>query len=190
MGLGWILSEYRGFPTVSHSGDDLGFSCDLKIIPDKKIGVVITSNYMSTPVSKIMDGVMDILLGFEPEVPKKPASLHFKRIMEKQGFEAAKDAYHRWQTEFEEDYNFDPNELDSLGYKYIRKNEIDNAILIFRFNIELYPYNSGVYDSLAEAYMLKGDNKNAIKNYRKSLELDPDNSHAVKMLKKLRKKID
>lgn len=185
IGLGWVLSEYRGFYTVSHSGDDLGYSCDLKLIPKKKIGVVMASNYMSTPISNILDGVLDILLGFKPEVPKKSVSLYFKRIMEKDGFKAAKDAYHKWHRELRDDYNFSSHELNSLGYKYIRKNEIDNAISVFLFNVELYPDNSNVYDSLAEAYMLKGDKRLAIEYYKKSLEINPDNTNAREMLKKL-----
>ncbi len=188
IGLGWVLSEHRGFSTVSHSGDDLGYSCDFKLIPEKKIGIVMASNYMSTPISCMLDGVADILLGFEPEVPKKSVSLYFRRIMEREGIDAAKDAYHKWNKEPKDEYSFGPQELNSLGYRYIRKNEMDNAIEVFLFNVELFPDNSNVYDSLAEAYMINGDIKLAIDNYKKSLELNPDNINAKEMLKKLQKK--
>jgi len=187
IGLGWVLSEYRGFSTVSHSGDDLGYSCDIKLIPDKKIGIVMASNYMSTPISQMLDGVLDILLGYEPEVPKKSSSLYFKRIMEKEGIEAAKNAYYRWFNENRNDFNFAPQELNSLGYKYLRMNEMNNAVNVLLFNVELYPDNSNVYDSLADAYMLCGDNKHAIENYKKSLELNPDNNNAREKLEELKK---
>ena len=183
-GLGWVLSEYRGFSTVSHSGDDLGFSCDFKLIPEKRIGIILASNYMSTPVSSTLNGVADILLGFEPEVPKKSVSLYFRRIMDKDGIEAAKDAYRKWYEESREDFNFGIEELNSLGYKYIRGEEVDKAIAVFLFNVELYPENSNVYDSLAEAYSINGDIELAVGNYKKSLELDPGNSNAEEMLKK------
>lgn len=186
VGLGWVLSEYRGFSTVSHSGDDPGYSCDFKLIPPKKLGIILASNYTSTPISRMLDGVADILLGFEPKVPKKPVSLYFRRIMDKDGIEAAKEAYHQWYEEARDDYNFGPGELNSLGYKYIRSNKMDNAIDVFLFNAELFPDNSGVYDSLAEAYMIKGDDKLAIKCCNRSLELDPNNTNALEMLKKLK----
>jgi CubicO group peptidase (beta-lactamase class C family) len=188
IGLGWVLSEHRGFSTVSHSGDDLGYTCDFKLIPEKKIGIVMASNYMSTPISSMLDGVADILLGFEPEIPKKSVSLYFRRIMERDGIDAAKDAYHKWHKESKDEYSFGPQELNSLGYKYIRKNEMDNAIKVFLFNVELYPDNSNVYDSLAEAYMMNDDLKLAIDAYKKSLELNPDNINAKEMLKVLQKK--
>jgi tetratricopeptide (TPR) repeat protein len=143
---------------------------------------------MSTPISSMLDGVVDILLGFEPEIPKKSVSLYFRRIMERDGIEAAKDAYHKWHKESKDEYSFGPQELNSLGYKYIRKNEMDNAIKVFLFNVELYPDNSNVYDSLAEAYMMNDDLKLAIDAYKKSLELNPDNINAKEMLKVLQKK--
>ncbi len=186
IGLGWVLSEHRGLSSVSHSGDDLGYSCDFKLILEKNMGIVMASNYMSTPISSMLDGVADILLGFEPEVPKKSVSLYFKRIMEKDGIEMAKEAYHKWHKESNDEYNFGPQELNSLGYKYMRSNEIDKAIKVFLFNVELFPNNSNVYDSLAEAHRISGDIKRAIENYKKSLELNPDNTNAIEMLKKLK----
>ena len=92
------------------------------------------------------------------------------------------------EKESRDDYNFSPHELNSLGYKYIRKGEIESAFDVFRFNVELYPENSHAYNSLAEAYLLKGDTKNAISNYKKSLEINPGNSRAIEMLKKLNEK--
>jgi hypothetical protein len=154
---------------------------------EKMMGIVLASNYMSTPVSSMLNGVVDILLGFEPEVPKKSVSLYFRRIMDRDGIEEAKAAYRKWYIESKDDYSFSPQELNSLGYKYIRGDEIDNAIAVFRFNVERYPDNGNVYDSLAEAYVINGDIDLAIENYKKSLELDSENTHAAEMLKKLNK---
>jgi tetratricopeptide (TPR) repeat protein len=106
--------------------------------------------------------------------------------MEKDGIEAAKDAYHKWYKESKDEYSFGPQEFNSLGYKYIRNNEMNNAMIVFLFNVELYPDNSNVYDSLAEAHMINGDIKLAIDYYKKSLELNPDNTNAIEMLKKLK----
>lgn len=188
IGLGWILSEYRGLFTASHSGDDLGYCSDFKLIPEKKIGIIMASNYDVTPISHVLDGVVDILLGFEPEVPKKSVLSYFRRIMQKDGIEAAKDAYYKWYKESRDEYTFGFNALNSLGYKLLRNKDINNAVKVFLFNVELYPKNSRVYDSLAEAYMMNGDLKLAIAAYKKSLELNPDNNNAKEMLKKLEKK--
>jgi hypothetical protein len=82
-------------------------------------------------------------------------------------------------------YNFDENELNTLGYELLHAKKFTEAIRIFQLNVEAYPQSGNAYDSLAEAYMDEGDKPQAVANYRKSLELNPKNLNAVGMLKKL-----
>jgi tetratricopeptide (TPR) repeat protein len=84
-------------------------------------------------------------------------------------------------------YDFQEEQLNSLGYQLLKMNKIKEAIEIFKLNVEAYPQSDNVYDSLAEAYMINGDKEMAIKNYEKSLELNPKNTNAAEMLKKLKK---
>jgi hypothetical protein len=76
--------------------------------------------------------------------------------------------------------------INSLGYRLMATNRLDQAIEIFKLNTEAYPQSSNVWDSLGEAYMNKGNKELAIKNYEKSLELDPSNAGAAQALKRLR----
>jgi Flp pilus assembly protein TadD len=82
-------------------------------------------------------------------------------------------------------FNFDEDQLNTLGYELLRTHKFPEAIRIFQLNVEAYPQSGNVYDSLAEAYMNNGDRPQAIANYQKSLELNPKNHNAVKMLQKL-----
>jgi len=43
-GLGWGLSDYRGYKVVSHSGGLLGMVSRVRLIPDLKLGVVVLTN--------------------------------------------------------------------------------------------------------------------------------------------------
>jgi uncharacterized membrane protein len=83
-------------------------------------------------------------------------------------------------------YNFDEDELNSLGYKLLRANKIKEAIRIFQLNIEAHPNSSNPYDSLGEGYMDDGEKELAIANYQRSLQLNPKNQNAVRMLQKLK----
>jgi tetratricopeptide (TPR) repeat protein len=83
-------------------------------------------------------------------------------------------------------YNFDEDELNSLGYQLLRASKFKKAIRVFQLNVEAYPQSSNVYDSLAEAYMDDGNKALAIANYQRSLELNPKNRGALQMLHKLR----
>jgi CubicO group peptidase (beta-lactamase class C family) len=75
--------------------------------------------------------------------------------------------------------------INTLGYGLLQRKKTNEAIAIFKANVEMYPQSSNAYDSLGEAYMANGDKEQAIANYKKSLELNPKNDNAVKMLKKL-----
>jgi tetratricopeptide (TPR) repeat protein len=71
-------------------------------------------------------------------------------------------------------YDFSPDCLNNLGYCFIDRNRLNDAIKIFEFAVELHPENDNLWDSLGEAYMKAGNRAQAIKNYRKALELNPD----------------
>jgi hypothetical protein len=43
-GLGWGLSDYRGYKVVSHSGGLLGMVSRVRLIPDLKLGIVVLTN--------------------------------------------------------------------------------------------------------------------------------------------------
>jgi tetratricopeptide (TPR) repeat protein len=101
------------------------------------------------------------------------------------GVDEAAKQYHDLKVAASGPYNFDEDELNTLGYQLIRANKLKEAIHIFQLNVEAYPQSSNVYDSLGEAYMNDGDKPQAIANYQKSLELNPKNRNAILMLQKL-----
>jgi tetratricopeptide (TPR) repeat protein len=103
--------------------------------------------------------------------------------------QAAKQ-YHDLKVAEPATYNFDEDQLNTLGYELIRAKKVQAAIRIFQLNVEAYPQSSNVYDSLGEAYVDDGNKPLAIANYRKSLELNPKNRNAVQMLQKLNASMD
>ena len=101
------------------------------------------------------------------------------------GIDAAERQYHELKSTASGAYNFEENELNNLGYQFLRANKLKDAMRILQLNVAAYPQSSNVYDSLGEAYMNAGNKPLAIANYQKSLQLNPKNSNAVKMLEKL-----
>lgn len=188
VGLSWFLGSYRGVSTVSHGGGDTGYRSHFTLLPDKDIGVILASNYDRTPMGSIRNGVLDILLGHEPEIPKKSIAFTFVEVYQRDGLDAAKAYYQKLRSEAEDEYSFGDRELNSLGYYFLGENRTQEAIEIFQYNVELYPNVANTYDSLGEAYMVAGQTGKAIFNYQRSLELDPGNTNAVEMLKKLKGK--
>jgi uncharacterized membrane protein len=101
------------------------------------------------------------------------------------GIDQAVRQYHEVKAAAPATYNFDEDELNSLGYVFIRSKKFKEAIRILQLNVEAFPQSGNVYDSLGEAYMDDGDKLQAIANYQKSLQLNPKNGNAVVMLRKL-----
>jgi len=84
-------------------------------------------------------------------------------------------------------YFFNERQFNSAGYALLNSGRVDEAIALFRMNVELFPESWNVYDSLAEAYAVKGEKGLAIQNYEKSLQLNPDNQNGKDQLKNLKK---
>ena len=80
----------------------------------------------------------------------------------------------------------DERTLNNLGYSLLYSGQTEDAIVVFRRNVEEYPKSADVYDSLGEAYMKAGQKDLAIRNYELSLKLNPKNHNAVDRLKTLR----
>lgn len=87
-------------------------------------------------------------------------------------------------------YYYDLGEavLNVAGYRLLGEEKYNEAIEIFKLNVENFPESANVYDSLGEAYMKNGNKELAVKNYRKSLNLNPGNNNAREMLQRLNKK--
>jgi len=102
-----------------------------------------------------------------------------------QGIDAALGQYHALRAAPKPVYNFDEDELNTLGYELIRAKNTKAAIRILSLNTEVYPKSGNTWDSLGEAYMDNGDIADAVANYHKSLSINPGNRNAREMLAKM-----
>lgn len=77
--------------------------------------------------------------------------------------------------------------LNSYGYSYLKNNEFEKAITVFKINTQLYPNSSNTFDSLGDAYFKQKDTAQAIVYYKKALSINPENRSSKRNLKKLTK---
>ena len=59
------------------------------------------------------------------------------------------------------------NNINAFGYHLLGEKRNDDAIEVFKYNVEKYPKSSNVYDSLGEAYLGMKNNQLALVNYKK-----------------------
>jgi glyoxylase-like metal-dependent hydrolase (beta-lactamase superfamily II) len=113
---------------------------------------------------------------------KRSAVPIFEKILREEGMEAAVEEFRRNMSETDKYFFVEP-ELNGLGYRLMGDENLEAAVEVFKFVVELYPDSWNAYDSLGEAYMVSGDKELAIQNYKKSLELNPENANAERRLK-------
>jgi Tetratricopeptide repeat len=75
--------------------------------------------------------------------------------------------------------------INRIGYQYLRLNDIQAALVVFKLNVKLFPNTWNVYDSYGEALLKNGDRETAIENYRQALAINPESKSASDMLIKL-----
>lgn len=77
--------------------------------------------------------------------------------------------------------------FNQLGYMYVAREKLDEALAVFKLATEFYPASWNSFDSLAECYKTTGALDLAESNYLKSIELNPENAVRVNpILKEIR----
>lgn len=185
-GYGWFVKNIEvgdeSVRIIEHGGGLDGFVTGFRRFPAAGHLIVVTDNTMGE-VPALVDGITQILYGEAPPEPVPSIASAIRPVVETQGYEAARAEYRRLKDEQPEAYDFSEDELNGLGYVFLRDGDVETAIDVFRLNVEAFPEAFNPYDSLGEGYMVAGDTAQSVANYRKSLELNPANENARQMLR-------
>ncbi len=192
---GWVIQKRRlpeskkELNIIAHGGGINGFNTLIERMVDERHLIVLLNNSPGASLGSMSAAITRILYGEAFELPKQSIAEAIYPTLVEKGVEAAKEKYLGLKETKSQEYVIQAGELNRLGYYLLNdKKRRDDAIVIFKFNLEMYPKYANGYDSLAEAYMAKGDKDLAIKNYARSLELNPKNTGAIEKLNELMKK--
>lgn len=190
-GYGWGISTdtIKGTNEITkitaHSGGINGFNTFfIRLLKNKQM-IAIFSNAGNAPLNEMAGEIINILYDQKFNYPKKTISDVIADVIDKDGIDAAIDKYRKLKELENDNYDFSENQLNTLGYSYLQKGDVEIALAVFKLNIEAFPKSFNPYDSYAEALMTNGDKEEAIKYYEKSLELNPGNTNGIEQLKKL-----
>jgi hypothetical protein len=185
-GLGFFVSREGTTDRFGHGGADEGFQAMLVAFASTGRGaaVMVNSDNGIASAMPLLDAIAREYAwpGHEPWTPGVHTLITAAR--KRGGVDAVAAEYRRLRAS-RPSGDFNPGQLNSIGYGLLRSGDREGAIRIFALNVEMYPSDSNAYDSLGEGYMEAGRKELAVANYRRSLELDPKNTNAVAMLKKL-----
>ncbi|MGE0130485.1 MAG: alpha/beta hydrolase-fold protein [Blastocatellales bacterium] len=145
------------FKAILAKNKPKGFEWGAMLMEDEDHGsVVMPSHYHG--FRKVFDGwqvTADIARGGAPSIEE-----HYKKLSARFGFSVL------------------PPEalMNQVGYQLIGAGKMDDAVAVFKSNVERYPNSANVYDSLAEAYEKMGKLDLARPNYEKAAELGARNN--------------
>mgnify|MGYP000107877699 CR=1 FL=1 len=63
------------------------------------------------------------------------------------------------------------NVINNLGYRFLGQEKVEEAVAIFRANVERYPGSANVWDSLGEGLEAAGDLAAARDSYAKAVRI-------------------
>lgn len=122
-------------------------------------------------------------------LPAKPSVQYIVlETLQSKGADAAYDLFKQLANESEHTVYFGELEVNGLGYAFLAKGKIIQAVDVFEFNVKMYPHSANAYDSLGEGLVKAGNIPQAIEQYKRSLELNPDNENARKVIEQLTRK--
>jgi CubicO group peptidase (beta-lactamase class C family) len=182
IGLGWFLGEHRGLRTVAHGGGDVGYNTYFIMVPEKALAVVVLVNVLPAPVGTLARAVLDIALGYEPELPKPPLLVPLGRVLAEQGPAAAIAYYRESRERLEESYDITPAYWGASAYTLIETQQYAAALPLLALSQELYPDKAWPWRMRGEVYLRRGDRERALENLQEAQRLHPDGKDIAELL--------
>jgi CubicO group peptidase (beta-lactamase class C family) len=193
-GLGIGLQDNEEGRAFWHWGDNTGYKAYAIAFPAEGVGVVWFTN--SENGHSILGAMLQATVGgrhpavawldYEAyDAPQRVVRRALEGAYKESGLQAAVALYHQLK-ETRPPEAFDEDLLNQLGYRLLRGDRVQDAIVVFELNVAEYPDASNPYDSLGEAYLAAGDTARAIASYEKSVELDPGNTNGRTVLERIR----
>lgn len=152
---------FEHFQKILSQQNTQQFAWGASLMEDEDHGsVVMRSHYQG--LRKIFDGWLLAADSATGNILGSHASLeaHYKKLSTRYGF------------------NVQPPEalINQLGYQLMGEKKMEEAIAVFKANVERYPNSANVYDSLAEAFETMGQLELARTSYEKAMQLGQKNN--------------
>lgn len=174
---------------MSHSGGWVGFRTHIYREIEENNCIIILTNNSSRYLRGVLEPLKDMLHNQSYEFPKIAISEAVGGVVMNEGVFKAVEEYKKLKTEKPDEYDFAENQLNGLGYQLLQIDRVDDAIEIFRLNIEEFPQSANTYDSYGDALLASGDTVNSLINFKKTLAMDSTFSATNAKIKEIEENI-
>ncbi|MFD1789616.1 tetratricopeptide repeat protein [Sphingomonas floccifaciens] len=169
---------------MSHTGSVPGYQSYLRSEQTRDCRIILDNYWQGLLVAQMSRDLIDVLNGKPMSLARSCIDDLLTPIAYRDGIGLMVAAYHRLDERSSE-YDLSEDAFNTLGYKFLRKDKLDEAIQFFQWAIERYPRSANTFDSLGEAYRTAGRNAEPVESYRQALKLDPQSKSAKDALSAL-----
>ncbi len=182
VGLGWHIKPKDDGNILWHNGATGGYRAFTGFIKEENRGIIVMTNSTES-VDDLGIHLLDPSSPLNEALPR--VATEVRNAIDSNGIEAGIARFYEVKENSRDKYEFDENAMNALGYHYLNNDEIDEALAVFKLNVQEYPESFNVYDSYGEALKENGQHEMAIENYKKSIEINPGNIGGIEILKDL-----
>ena len=122
----------------------------------------------------IASGCMEIKFLAKKDLP--PTENQFLAIIQEKGAKTARELYDKFKAANPDHVFFREAQINILGYQYLQRNQVEDAVIAFKMNTEAYPQSCNVWDSYADGLTAQGDSVRVREALVKALEAMPSDS--------------
>ena len=163
-------NKFVGFKDGKHGTEIFG--------PHPELPRDIVSWYVKTLVETPADPSAHVA------IKKTPAWEFWSLVEEPDGVPKAVQMVHEARKRDPKAFLFPEGPLNLLGYERLQAKQTNDAVELFKLNVEAYPNSSNAYDSLGDGYVADGQKEKAIQASQKALELLPEDKNIPEPFKK------
>ncbi|MCA6073806.1 serine hydrolase [Fulvivirga sedimenti] len=183
-GFGWGINQKKHF--VQHSGGLSGYRTYIRRYLDTgNAFILLTNKGNSFAMQEINTALDNILAKQEFELPEIPLAIQISALIESEGIDKAVEETKNRYAQQPDRNEYDEEGINTLGYTYLRGDDIQTALKLFKLNTELRPNSGNAYDSYAEGLLVSGDTTGSIENYKVSVTMNPNNQNGIDVLESL-----
>jgi len=135
------------------------------------------------PRRAVDKGLYNVQLRYEIADAVPGVSSALQPVAQRQGAVGVVERYRALKRDSSRAYFF--GDLGAVGFWFLDNKRADDAVTVFRLNVEENPRFADGYVGLGEAYLAIGDTARAVVNYRRALELNPRDQVAADFLRRL-----
>jgi len=178
-GYGWWIDKIGDYSRMYHDGGITNFSSSLQRIPDEHLTIIAISNRGD-------DGGLRTAYDIVGKISGVPATI---RAIQPELMTLSTDRLLEIVSEAKSNFPpFDIQEfkVEEIGNYLVLIGLEQQAIEVFKLNVNLYPDSANTYFKLAMTYEEVGEKNLAVKYFRLCLAKDPTNKIASEHIKKMK----